>query len=204
MATTYLYVDTSELDALCKDMAGCVTTENFDRLMRRTLNEVGKRSKEPIKEGVQTEYDAPARWIQSAVYPARVGGGGGSLQCVIPLKGSRGSGARRKSGSIFNAGGKTSKGYISKGSHRRVWIRDVKGVNSVLPYHMEAYGGQPPFINGGNFIVTRAGKERGPLRFVVGLALPQMPLNRAADETSEKILKVAEKRLIHNFKHMFG
>lgn len=199
MANHYLYVDTSELTELCNHMRACVTQDNFDRLMRRTLNEVGKRSKKPISDAVRTEYDAKAGWIKSAIHSAQVTGGGGAISCVIPLKGSRGANKI-----VFPAGGRRSKGRIPKGKRYKVWLRDVKGVNSVLPYKMEGYGGQPPFINGGDAVMTRAGKERGPLLRVSGLALPQMPLNRAEDETTEKILTLCEERLAHNFEHMFG
>lgn len=69
---------------------------------------------------------------------------------------------------------------------------------------MKGYGGQPPFINGGPRIVTRAGKSRYPLYTVAGLALPQMPLNKGKDETRERILQLCEERVAHNFEYMFG
>ena len=199
MPGTYLYVDASELEGLCDAMADRLTADNFDRLMRRTLNEVGKRSKKPIKDAVKTQYEAPSGWVGSAIKSSKINGGGLALQCIIPLQGSRGANK-----TIFPAGGRRSKGHIPKGTRYKVWLRDVKGQNSVLPYHMDAYGGQPPFINGGPAVMTREGKARGPLSRVVGLALPQMPLNRAEDETTRRILDVCESRLIHNFGNMFG
>ena len=199
MPKVYLYVDASDLSGLCSQMADRLTADNFDRLMRRTLNEVGKRSKKPIKDAVKTQYEAPSGWIGRAIKPSVINGGGLALQCVIPLQGSRGANK-----SVFPAGGQRSKGHIPKGKRYKVWLRDVKGVNSQLPYHMDAYGGQPPFINGGPAVMTRKGKARGPLSRVVGLALPQMPLNRAEPETAQKILNLCEERLVHNFSNMFG
>ena len=75
----YLTVDTSELDDLCDFMRERLSADNFDRLMRRTLNEVGKRSKKPIKDAVRSEYEAPSGWIGSAVKSARINGGGFQL-----------------------------------------------------------------------------------------------------------------------------
>lgn len=194
----YLYIDTSELNELVDFMHDQLSEQGFDRLMRRTLNEVGKRSKKPIKDAALTEYQAPSRWITGAIKSARVVGGGSQLAAIIPLQNARGASA-----TVFKAGGRRSKGYIPKGRRYKVWMTDVKGRRSVMPYHMNDYGGQPPFINGGKAIMTRAGKARGPLLHVVGVAMPQMPLNLAKKETEDRILKLCEERLIHNFDYMF-
>jgi len=49
MAGVYMYIDASELDGLISSMREKLTPPEFDRLMKRTLNEVGRRMKTPIK-----------------------------------------------------------------------------------------------------------------------------------------------------------
>lgn len=198
MAVTYLYVDASELTGLLDSMADQLTPGNFDRLMRRTLNEVGKRSKKPIREAVQMEYEAPFGWVNRGIKNAIISGGGGTVLCTIPLMGEKGN-----IGSTFGARGGARGWNPPKYS---VTARIVKGASSKLPDSMSHQGGQPPFRNTAfsGLTFTRAGKDRLPIERVSGLALPQMPMNRAREETEDRILELTEKRVIHNFSHMFG
>ena len=53
MAGVYMYIDASELDGLISSMREKLTPPEFDRLMKRTLNEVGRRMKTPIKKAVR-------------------------------------------------------------------------------------------------------------------------------------------------------
>ena len=52
--------------------------------------------------------------------------------------------------------------------------------------------------------MTRKGKDRLPIERVSALALPQMPMNRAEPEVERAALDLLEKRVVHNFSHMFG
>ena len=94
---------------------------------------------------------------------------------------------------------------------------------------MTHQGGQPPFRNigerttykknpnkklkrpmvtkkskGGSGVFTRAGKSRLPIEKVSGIAVPQMPLNRSRGVTENRIIALAEKRVVHNFSNLFG
>ena len=68
---------------------------------------------------------------------------------------------------------------------------------------MKNQGGQPPFMSGG-VAFTRKTAARLPIVRVVGLAVPQMPLNRSAEETQDQILDLTARRLEHNFYFMLG
>lgn len=196
----YMYVDASELCGLLEYMASKLTPENFDRLMRRSLNEVGKRSRKPIREAVMSQYEVPAGWVNNGIKNAIISGGGGSIICRIPLISAKG-----KIGGVFGAGG-GGPGWATRYAKFPVTAKIVKGATSVLPSIMYSYGGQPPFINTscGFGPATRAGADRGPVMSIAGLALPQMPMNRAYPETEAKIVALTEKRVLHNFSHMFG
>lgn len=92
MANVYLYIDATELTGLLEKMKGRVSPVNFDKLMRRTLNEVGKRSKKPVSDAVRQEYEGKVSWIKAGIKSAQthIEGSGFSLSGVIPLQGSRG------------------------------------------------------------------------------------------------------------------
>lgn len=201
MAGYEIHVDMSELDGLLNDMKKRITPENFDRLMRRTLNEVGKGMKAPIRKEVQKQYAVKGDFVNRGIKSPRISGSGGGISCIIPLQGPKGN-----IGSTFTAaGGKP--GWVKKRYKVRAHI--VKSGRSVLPPEMSHQGGQPPFRNTAapslnGLVFTRSGKDRLPIERVSALALPQMPLNRAKPEIEKEILERAEKRVIHNFGHMFG
>lgn len=221
MVATYLYVDASELNGLLNRMAAQLTPGNFDRLMRRSLNEVGKRSKKIIREAIQAQYYASTGWVNRSIKGAKIEGGGGSLLCRIPVISEKGG-----IGGEFSAGGGA---YGWNPPPYRITAQIVKSGTSVLPPRMTHQGGQPPFRNlgmrttykknpnrklkkpviekkskGGSTVFTRAGKSRFPIEKVSGIAVPQMPLNRARGETETKIIALAESRVLHNFSYLFG
>ena len=228
MPATYLYVDASELTGLLEEMASKLTAGNFDRLMRRSLNEVGKRSKKIIREAIQAEYYASTAWVNSSIHGARIEGGGGSILCRIPIISQKG-----KIGGEFAAGGGA---YGWNPPAYRVTALIVKDGTSVLPPQMTHQGGQPPFRNlgsktftrtitgkdgtkraikvnrrapsqepkKGTGFLTRSGASRFPVESMSGIAVPQMPLNRSRGIVENKITHLAESRVVHNFAHIFG
>ena len=90
MEAVYLYVDASELSDLLQMMASRLTPGQFDRLMRRSLNEVGKRGKKIIREAIQMEYYASTAWVNRSIRGAKIEGGGGSILCRIPVISEKG------------------------------------------------------------------------------------------------------------------
>lgn len=232
MAATYLYIDASELDGLLKEMASKLTPGQFDFLMRRSLNEVGKRSKKIIREGIQAEYYASTSWVNQSIRNAQIEGGGGSILCRIPVISEKG-----RIGGEFTAGG-GAYGWESIHNPYRVTALIVKDGVSTLPPEMTHQGGQPPYRNlgsktftrtvtqkdgtkkttkvkrrppkqepgkgkGGGFW-TRSGKGRFPVEPMSGIAVPQMPLNRSRGIVEPKIVSLLESRVVHNFSHIFG
>lgn len=51
---------------------------------------------------------------------------------------------------------------------------------------------------------TRRTQNRLPIVKVVGLGVPQMPLNRSSDDVQDALLQFIGNRLEHNFWFMFG
>lgn len=199
-AGIYMRIDLDQASNLIQQLRDAITPEGWDKVLRRTMDETGKRAKTPIYNSAKTEYTFKGKsWFQSAIHRSIVTGTGYSVGCVIPLAGARGTAQ-----SIFSSGGQVTKGRIAKGDRSNVWIQIAQN-QSRLPYHMDGIGGQPPFKNiRPKPVMTRLSAKRLPITPVVGIAMPQMPLNQAEDETSNKILELFEQRLAHNFNRWFA
>jgi hypothetical protein len=196
---TWLYIDTSAVDGTIDMMRDALSHEQFEALMYRTLKEVGNRAKVPVARAVQEEYAVKQAWVKGAMGNPRMSIGDG-VQCVIPINGARGS------------IGTTDQVFKGSGGHRgavgqklKLRARILKGQSSTLPEKMSHQGGQPPFMNARYGVaMTRKTKARYPLAKVVGLGVPQMPLNQAKPQVQDEIIRLLESRAIHNFSHMFG
>ena len=186
----YLDVDMSEVQQTINLMRGILTRQQFEQLMHRTFREVGNRSRTLISREVVQDYAVTRTWVRSQIGNYRLTMGGFSgVTCTIPLSGHKGS-----------IGGRFSANWVRGG---RMTASIIRGSISTLPTVMKNQGGNPPFMaNGVGF--TRRTKARLPIVRVVGLGVPQMPLNRSADDVQDRILEIAGQRLEHNFLFMFG
>lgn len=198
------YIDTSELDETINTMKHVLEPEQFDRFIYRTLKETGDKAKSIVPKEVQAKYEVTQTWVRESMGKPKLSAGDG-VQCVIPIDGHRGSiggtfkakgGKRRKIGRGKDKGKR-------KGKAMPLVANIVKGQSSELPEEMKHQGGQPPFMNG-KVAFTRKTKARYPIVSVVGLGVPQMPLNKAKPKIQEEIVKYMEGRLEHNFQFLFG
>ena len=186
----YLDVDMSDVQRTITLMRGLLKPEQFTRLIHRTFNEVGNRSRTIIAREVTRDYNVTQAWVRSQVERYRLEMGGLSgVTCIIPLRGHKGT-----------IGGRFSATWRRYGALR---ARITRGGMSTLPARMKNQGNNPPFMANG-VAFTRRTTERLPIVRVVGLGVPQMPLNRSADNVQDQILEVAGNRLEHNFLYMFG
>lgn len=193
-----IYVDTTDLQARMKEMQKALSHEGFVRLMRWTFTDVGRTARRLIYEAVREEYVASRGFITSGIQNPKVTIGGGGVSCIIPLAGPRGT-----IGKDYRASG-GARGW--KIRRYKVKAKIVVAGTSVMPPQMSSYGGQPAFRNlsWNKIAFTRAGKGRLPIMKVVGIAMPQMPLNRSEDSTVEKLFNKTSERLEHNFMRLFG
>lgn len=190
----YLNVDMSDVQKKIDFLRGFLKKDEFERLMYRTFNEVGKKSKTLISKQIPRDYAVKKAWAASQIghFQLEMGGLNG-VTCKIPLKGHKGS----IGGRFSAAGGRLGLPLAS-------WI--TRDGMSYLPTAMKNQGGNPPFIatgRGNGVAFTRRTKKRLPIVRVVGLGVPQMPLNRSADEVQDQLLDYVGNRLEHNFYNMF-
>jgi len=192
MAGVYLSIDVSELTDKLEKLATVLKPEQFQRLMIRIYSRTGKHVRQVLKTDLPQQYEIRPGEVGSAVGSARVSG----WSCSIPVRG-----AKRKIGRQFSASGGAHGWNTLKRGKYSVTAKIVKSGASVLPGSMASYGGMPPFRNLGSSLMpqtyTRAGKARGPILPVSGIAIPQMPTNRSEADVQRDILEFMEKRLEH-------
>ena len=192
MAVT-IEIDTSELDFMIDGLKKRLTSEQVNRVMGQVMHETGEHMKTVLKREIPEHYYVTPGEVGKAVGRARVTSGAGGTGCIIPVEGPR-----RSIGGGFPASG-GSHGWKSVHRKYRVKARIVKGAQSTLPEKMNNYGGQPPFRNLGSKlgaqVYTRGAKGRLPIKKVVGIAIPQMPANRAREDVERALKYYLYKRM---------
>ena len=184
-----LYIDMSDLQDKIQLLEKTLTKDQFEKLMYRTFAEAGRKTKTIIAKDTTVDYAVTQGWVKSKIRPFKLGFGGEfPVTCVIPISGEKGVIGPR---------------YKLSGRKRKISARIVKSNVSVLPREMENQGGNPPFIRGG-VVYTRKTKKRYPIVRVVGLGVPQLPLNRSEDAVRNDILDYIGDRMEHHFIGMFG
>lgn len=190
----YLEIDVSDAARMIKALRAVHTESEMRLLLRRVFVRTGKTVKRILKEELPKEYVVTPGWVGSQVGAPRMGGGLGAIGCTIPITGKRGSIGGRYSAS----GGAHGWNAVRRGRYR-INASIVRDGASTMPPVMSHQGGNPPFRNLGSSLggvaFTRKGKDRFPIAKVVGLAVPQMPLNRSKEDVQDEIMDTLMKRL---------
>lgn len=192
----YLEVDASDLNREIDRLRSVMTQEQFTRAMYGIFQRTGSHVRTILKKDLPIEYNIKSPEVGQAVKNAKVSLGGSGAGCSIPVVA-----ARRH---IGGGHGYTARGY------RRGWaslksgpypikVHVYRGSWGTLPSHLASYGGQPGFRNVPSKLhgiaFTRKGKARLPIEKVMGIAIPQMPMNRAQPEVQADIKKYMEGRI---------
>lgn len=198
----YLDVDLSDVQQRIDFLEKILTREKFRQLMQRTFTKAGRKVKKIMKDDLPQEYHVKKKDVGAAVRAPILGGDeGDEAGCSIPIVSIRGP----IGGHMFTASGAAPGWKVRK---YRVKARIYRSERSTLPKTMHQYGGFPPFrnsrapqLNGVAF--TRVSKKRLPIQKIVGIAIPQMPLNKSEDTVQEDIKKVVQENLELEFARMF-
>jgi len=195
----YLEIDVTDAMELVKDLRRALTPKEVELLEMRAIKRTAQRVKTIVGKEVPKDYEVKTRQVTSHIGGPRISLAGGGVNCVIPIDGSRLS-----IGGTYRASG-GRRGWNTKRPYR-VKARIVKGETSGLPMRMKHQGGQPPFRNlsFSTAAFTRKGKRRLPIAPVVGLAVPQMPMNRSKDDIQAEIVEHLKKRLEHEHNFMMS
>ena len=182
----------SDLQSKIEHLRLVLTKEQFEKVMYRTFGEVGKKAKTLIAKEVVKDYAVTQKWVKDNTGSYQLSMGGAfPVTCTIPLKGHKGS-----------IGGRFAlSSPVRSRREGRVRARIVRDGVSTLPQSMDKQGGNPPFVAEG-VAFTRRTKARLPIVRVVGLGVPQMPLNRSEEKVQDALLDYAGQRLEHHFQRM--
>ena len=188
-----IYIDASQVMETVEKMKRVMSEPQFHEMMRRTFNDTGRQVKTILRREVPKDYQVTASWVGSQVgWPKTQG-----LSCVVPISGVRGS-----IGGRFPIPGQ--RGRPKKGRRYKINTKILKAGASTLPDRMEHQGGQPPFMMGKVAMTRKYAHKSHPIVRVVGLGVPQMPINRSEEDVRNEIIKVLENRLEHHFLRLFG
>ena len=173
-------VDVSHALSVCNQLKDKMSKAKFDECLEITVRDTGNRAvKKIIKQEIPQEYAVTSGWVGSKVLGAKFSGGGGSVTCIVPVKGERGT-----IGGIFAAGGggrakgraKGSKEMkkLKRGGGSNITAQILRGGASTLPGTLPHQGGNPPFRMPNGAVMTRKTSASHPIVRVVGRAVPQM------------------------------
>jgi len=194
-----LDIDSAEIQELLSQLEGRMTQEQFERAMYGVFNRVTGKVRGILAKDVPRRYEVMSGEVRRTVQDGRVTTGGGQVGCVIPLKGPRFGHANKSARSFKAKGG--AHGWVSLHKKYRVSSKIYKGSASLLPITIN---GQKPFRNLSApklnmHTYVREGKPRLPIDKVVGISIPQMPMNKARPEVERDIVEYLEDRIYHRF-----
>lgn len=197
----YLHVDTSEAAGLIERVRAAHSKKEFQTVMYRAFKRTGSKVRTILAKELPTEYEVKANLVRSSVGSPRTTIGGAGVSCCIPVEG-----ARHSIGGTFPATGGAHGWKVLKGKRYKITARITKGTRSTLPTEMNSYGGEPPFRNlsFSKVAFTRKGKERFPIMKVVGIGVPQMPMNRSQESVQDEIMETLMKRIEHEHQYLIS
>lgn len=206
-------VDVRACVAEMNRLAAIMAPDKAHELFRRTLVETGKKVRPVAKEVFPGQYVMKSGWIGEAVKGMKIIG---TDEVRVPIRTDRGTigGTFPASGGAYKVQGTTV--HMKDGTTRKrkehirtraIKAKLLKGTESQLPDRMPSWqGGQPPFMMGNGsrkIVMTRFGTARYPIHRVVGLAVPQPPINKSQRKFEKEIQEYMMKRLEHNFWQLF-
>ena len=199
----YLHVDISSAKETIEALRDLHTEKEFRNIVYSAFKRTGEYTRTAVKRIVPHDYEVTQKEVYKHIGSARTkfGGGGIGVSCCIPIDGKR-----LTIGGTFKASGGAPGWSVRKGKRYKITARIAKGQKSTLPSEMKHQGGYPPFINTSaaklnGVAFTRTGKKtkdgKDAIAKVVGIGVPQMPMNRSEDEVQEAIANKLIERLEH-------
>lgn len=213
-----LNIDVSEVKDLYEGLAEGLTNEEAKKMLTRALKRTATHVRQMAAEEVADDYFISKAMVKKHMGPTQIqfGANGADVSAGIPLRGHRLSIGGKGKGGIngFSAsGGAHGWKALSLRKRYKVKAKVVQAVGqSILPTEMD--GGytdvkNAPFrnfdakvLNGVTFV--REKQSRLPIRKVMGIAVPQMPMNRSADDIQENTVNFLMERMEHEYDYIIG
>lgn len=218
----YLNIDMSDVYEKLNEMRQVVGEKNAAKILYWTVKDSAGHIRAKLSPILRKEYQSRAMTIRRSIGKAIMTG---EMSCVIPIENARniiggsdfpldgsttrvvkGNATRRKK--ALEAGKKPKPGKKYK-IRAKILKKGVSTMPDVMPgAGRSSYGDQPPFLmpvksksgpTGKHIVMTRKGKARLPIISVVGIGVPQMPLNRSRAAVEDDIADFAMDRLVHHY-----
>lgn len=204
----YLELDMGDVREKTQELAGILDTDTFQKAMRTTIYETSKHVKTIVKKRIREEYRVGEKPILQSLGSPQITVGATEISCLIPVRRNRG---------IISTGSMSSGCYMAlkRGPSAKVLVAG----NSMLPHSKgkrRIHFYVPSGTLKGHVMVRHEdgkhwkGKRRdengnvtgkisrvGSISHGVGIAVPQMPMNRSAEAIQNDAAEYMLKRLDH-------
>ena len=218
----YLNIDMSDVYEKLNEMKQVVGEKNAAKILYWTVKDSARHIRAKLSPILRKEYQSRAMTIRRSIGEAIMTG---EMSCVIPIENTRNiiggddfpldgsttrvvKGNERRRKKAIEAGKKPKPGKKYK-IRAKILKKGVSTMPDVMPgAGRSSYGDQPPFLmpvksksgpTGKHIVMTRKGKARLPIISVVGIGVPQMPLNRSRAAVEDDIADFAMDRLVHHY-----
>lgn len=206
----FLYVDTSGLNSYVREMKEAMKPANFEKCMAITVKEVGAKMRTQAVRLIRKDYRIGYGAARSQFGIMRYSGSGSGITAMMDVIGPRIK--------IPNSGGGNAKRktaiYVKKGLKARIAIvEEPLPTSGPKAHYVLRKSGKVITFTGGKYTIyekfhTKNATEKlypskkKAFRQGVGIAVPQMPMNRSADAIQEWACDELLKRLNHNIMAM--
>ena len=201
-----IYVDVGDATKLLDQLNDYYNPKQMNRLLRRVFVRTGQKVKTIVSTDVPKYYHIKKRRVAQDIMPPSfdAGSSDGNPSCVVSIIGTR----HIIGGNTFPAkGGRHGWHGIKAGKRYKITTQILQGKTSTLPEQIADQGGHPPFRNFSAKKLNNAAFTRHanagfppnnlPIARVVGIAVPQMPLNLAEKDVQDDIASFLMARIVH-------
>ena len=225
-----LQLDMDQFETLLGNMAATLTAKQYRRVMIRALRRSGNAVKTAVAREVYKEYHIPYSSALHSMGSPRITSMTSAPSMNIYVKGKRERIGPTGPYPAWSQGANTSSGRKRKRAYSRsgnVTMEDVRGVKSTLPagvgtdarhfmvmsgkYAGRVFAAIPKTAGGSLFKVHTRGKRicryqrsNETIRPAVGIAIPQMPLNRATPGIQARFVEIFQKRVMHEWQNVMA
>lgn len=200
MINDILVIDTKQVARLLDIMQNTLGSEWRNKSIYWALRRTAVTVKSEISKEIRKKYNAKARDIKKSITGEKIISKGPDTRLYLDLEAVRG-----KLGLNYKA--TPSAAAIARQSTAKKFRSYGRVKARILVEKASRFPPDTFVIRSGKLAgkyMTRVNGNRAVIRPAVGIAIPQMPLNRAAAGIQQKALETLEKRLMHEFEWSLG
>lgn len=223
---TMLQLDTSEFEELLDAVAQSVTEEQYKRIITRAMVRAARTVRTAVGKEITAKYYIPYSKALASQSAPQVS----DADMKIYVRGVRERIGPTGPYPAWSQGSHAAKGRKRKRNYSRsavVTMQDVRGVTSALPagvgsdarhfmvmsgkYKGRVFAAIPKTSGGSLFQLHTRGKHmyrysrnNEKVRPAVGIAIPQMPINRAAPGIQTRFEDIFQKRIMHEWENVMN